>query len=103
MEDRHIIHAAGEWPIEGGALKDSAYLGVYDGHGGRDMVDFLEHSLSRHLAQELLLEDETISTQKRLERAFLVTDIHAQHAGISSSGATVACCIIKVRTRMDKT
>ena len=32
MEDRCVIHAAGEW---GAPDKDMAYFGVYDGHGGK--------------------------------------------------------------------
>jgi serine/threonine protein phosphatase PrpC len=96
MEDISIIHAAGEWPIPGKALENTAYLAVYDGHGGRDMVDFLEHSMSHHLAHELLVDDDTLPVQTRLERAFLLTDIHAQQSGISSSGSTVACCTVEV-------
>lgn len=95
MEDVHIIHPAGQWPVSGTTLNDKAYLAVYDGHGGRDMVDFLEHALSHHLAQELLI-DESVPLSTRLERAFLVTDIHALRSGITSSGATVACCVIQV-------
>lgn len=100
MEDRHVLHAAGDWPLAGSALDDLAYLAVYDGHGGRDMVDFLEHSLSHHLANELLSGGTAgaggVKLATRLERAFLLTDIHALQAGISSSGATVACCLVEV-------
>ncbi|GKZ01218.1 hypothetical protein MPSEU_001073100 [Mayamaea pseudoterrestris] len=95
MEDIHVIHAAGDWPLSGKALNDKAYLAVYDGHGGRDMVDFLEHSLSRHLAHEILDDDETVELSTRLERAFLITDIHALKSGVTNSGATVACCVIQ--------
>lgn len=91
------------------------------------MVDFLQHSMHYHVAQELaaLAASETHvnnsnhSTatannekndhqrssnatasvmQTGLERAFLMADIHAKQAGIKSSGATVAVCLIKVRT-----
>ena len=62
---------------------------------GRDMVDYLEHGLSYHVAQELSAPDDaTIAT--RLERAFLMADIHSRQLGITISGATVAICLVKV-------
>jgi hypothetical protein len=33
MEDRCVLHRAGEWPFPCEALKDFAMLAVYDGHG----------------------------------------------------------------------
>lgn len=62
---------------------------------GREIVNFLEHGLSFHVAQEMAIEDES-DIQTRLQRAFLITDIHARHAGVLTSGATVAACLIKV-------
>lgn len=94
MEDRCVIHGAGKWGAPDG---DLAYFGIYDGHGGRDMVDFLEHGLSYHIAQELSVVDDTINMETRLVRAFLMADIHATKAGVKSSGATVAICLLKVR------
>jgi serine/threonine protein phosphatase PrpC len=79
------------------------------------MVDFLKFALHHHVAAEInhLEEKQNASgcdnsgsnnssgsstdLALALERAFLITDIHAKHVGISSSGATVAMCLIKVR------
>jgi serine/threonine protein phosphatase PrpC len=81
------------------------------------MVDFLKFALHHHVAAEInhLEEKQNASSgcgdnnssssssgssadlALALERAFLITDIHAKHVGISSSGATVAMCLIKVR------
>jgi len=72
-----------------------AYLGVYDGHGGRDMVEYLEDGLQWHVAQELLCAGPE-SIAARLERAFLMADIHSKQLGVSVSGATVAMCLVKV-------
>jgi len=58
------------------------------------MVDFLEHSLSFHVAQEL--KEETVKIETRLVRAFLMTDVHSRGANIMSSGATVAICLVRV-------
>jgi protein phosphatase len=40
MEDCSVYHPPGTWESPDG---DIAYLGVYDGHGGRDMVEYLEN------------------------------------------------------------
>jgi hypothetical protein len=66
------------------------------------MVDFLQHGLSYHVAQELnnsarSSSSEAVSVPECLERAFLMADIHAKHAGVILSGATVSVCLIQVR------
>jgi serine/threonine protein phosphatase PrpC len=89
-EDVHVTLAPGTWSAPD---PDMAYLAVYDGHGGRDMVDFLEHGLNWHVARELHAPDDS-DMKTRLERAFLMCDIHARQAGIMSSGATAAICLV---------
>jgi hypothetical protein len=64
---------------------------------GRDMVEFLEQGMSFHIAQELAAPDDDADIRKRLERAFIMADIHSRHAGVTMSGATVAVCLLKVR------
>jgi hypothetical protein len=64
---------------------------------GRDMVDFLHHGLSFHLAREFNYKDDDADIKVRIERAFLMTDIHARKIGVMSSGSTVALCLIKVQ------
>ena len=88
------------------------------------MVDFLEHAMPFHVAQEL--ENETdrgkdevdtsspasadasaetndatsshaVSMETCMERAFLMADLHGRQCGIMASGATVAICLVKVR------
>jgi hypothetical protein len=58
------------------------------------MVDFLEHGLAHHVAQEL--QHEGVDMTTCLTRAFLTADIHAKMLGIEYSGATVAICLIRV-------
>ena len=41
--------------------------GVYDGHGGRQIVDFLEETLEKIIYQELTVEDDA-SVQEKLTR-----------------------------------
>lgn len=63
---------------------------------GRDMVEYLEHGLSYHVAQELKCQDDA-SMATRLERAFLMADIHSRQMGVTMSGSTVAICLVQVR------
>lgn len=77
------------------------YIGVYDGHGGREMVDFLRHGLSHHVAEEWFDGDDAVPRPLRLERAFLMADLHARHLGVSTSGAAVAVCLIEKENNND--
>lgn len=61
------------------------------------MVEYLEHGLCYHVAQELRCDDDA-TILERLERAFLMADIHSKQLGVSTSGSTVAICLIKVRS-----
>jgi serine/threonine protein phosphatase PrpC len=92
MEDVHVVLPAGSW--DNG---DMTYLAIYDGHGGRDMVDFLQQALHHNVAIEL--KDETVPVATRIERALLVTDIQAHKFGIRASGSTVAMCLVHHETQ----
>lgn len=83
MEDIHVIDRVGDYQ----------FIGVYDGHGGRQMVEFLQPALLYHLRHEL--QDTSVHMHIRLERAFLLCDIHAKCMGICYSGATVTVCLIR--------
>ena len=49
MEDVHVTCPPGSW----GAPDDGAtFLGVYDGHGGRLIADYLEDNLAQNIAKE---------------------------------------------------
>ena len=93
MEDCHVVCAPGTWRAPDPGL---AFLGIYDGHGGREMVEYLETFLSFHVAAELRHSDDA-DMATRLERAFLMADIHATQCGVSTSGSTVITCLLKVR------
>mmetsp|Transcript_5015 Transcript_5015/g.5841 ORF Transcript_5015/g.5841 Transcript_5015/m.5841 type:complete len:159 (+) Transcript_5015:104-580(+) len=95
MEDCHVTHSPGTWACNDAEM---TYLAVCDGHGGRDIVEFLEHTLAENIAQELN-EDDDASIHTRLERAFLITDIQSHMMAIDTSGATVALCLVKKNPR----
>lgn len=142
MEDAHVVQGPGSWD----SPNDKAtFIGVYDGHGGRNIVDYLEDHLHSNVANEWCyaakesrlkqaemgddrklkrrrlandqtnldpasgkenvatveknqseydIEEEARYIRLSLERAFLLTDIQSRMAGLSTSGATVVCCII---------
>mmetsp|Transcript_92538 Transcript_92538/g.188396 ORF Transcript_92538/g.188396 Transcript_92538/m.188396 type:complete len:386 (-) Transcript_92538:2127-3284(-) len=110
FEDCSIYAPSGTWnsPDE-----NMAFLAIADGHGGRDIVEFLEDALLYHVSEELQTEQQTddpsigndvnddiqtITTNDsipdRLERAFLMVDIHSKARGLTNSGATVALCLV---------
>eukprot|EP00804_Cyclotella_cryptica_P003889 CCRYP_015747-RA/>CCRYP_015747-RA protein AED:0.30 eAED:0.30 QI:0/-1/0/1/-1/1/1/0/362 len=130
MEDVHEFHGPATWNCPD---DNAVFIGVYDGHGGRSIVDYLEDHLASNVATEWCVlcretrgdgsdgdgrrkkrrlqddggssvedgvenEKENDSDGKiirtSLERAFLLTDIQSRMAGLHTSGATVACCIV---------
>jgi serine/threonine protein phosphatase PrpC len=51
MEDCHrVIPALGD-------DENLSYFAVYDGHGGRQIVDFLDETLEQNISKELKLDD----------------------------------------------
>ena len=58
MEDIHRIV-----PSLGGD-ENLSYFGVYDGHGGRQIADFLEETLENNIYQELRHHDDATIPQR---------------------------------------
>ena len=81
-----------------------SYFGVYDGHGGRGIVDFIEKRLEQSLATELnkvfSANDNSNSTVSdaailsSIEKAFLLTDMASANSGIRTSGSTVVSVLL---------
>ncbi|KAL7535560.1 hypothetical protein ACHAXR_006568 [Thalassiosira sp. AJA248-18] len=135
MEDVHVVSGPGSWSAPN---ERATFLGVYDGHGGRLIADYLEDHLAENVAKEWSYSENeerkkeqsmndgqkqqskkrrihgahgagranthTQSTQSKsregeviqtaLERAFLITDVQSRMDGITTSGATVVCCVV---------
>jgi serine/threonine protein phosphatase PrpC len=53
MEDVHRV-----LPVLADDLQQYSYFGVYDGHGGRQIVDFLEEALEKNIMNELRMQDD---------------------------------------------
>lgn len=79
---------------------DFAYFAVYDGHGGRQIVDFLEPILESNIALELVQEDDA-SILERLARSFLITDMQSRKLNITTSGATAVSVLLKTHTNSE--
>ena len=89
MEDCHRV-----LPVLSPDLPQYSYFGVYDGHGGRQIVDFLEESLENNIVIELKLPDEA-SVEERLGRAFGITDMQSRKMDIVASGATAVSVLLE--------
>jgi len=85
MEDSHvIIDNFGENAKQG-------YFAIYDGHGGRGAVDFVEKNLHLNLLSELPKNDDV---QVAFSNAFSLTDKQLGENKIEFSGACVVSALI---------
>ena len=71
-----------------------SYFGVYDGHCGRQLVDFLEEALENNIVTEFNIADDASITE-RLTRSFLITDMQSRKLNITTSGATAISALLK--------
>ncbi|CEL95824.1 unnamed protein product [Vitrella brassicaformis CCMP3155] len=81
-----------------GGRKKSAFIGMYDGHGGREAVEFV----TTHLHDKVLEELRKPAAEPRaaLISAFIATDDNMLQdagvsAGVKSSGATACVCLVQ--------
>lgn len=79
-----------------GGSKRSAFFAVYDGHGGRPVVDFVTRELHENLHKELR---RTGSPADALLQAFRLTDEDMLRRSITSSGCTACCCLLQDEAR----
>eukprot|EP00605_Chrysophyceae_sp_TOSAG23-4_P002884 GSChrysophyteH1.ASY1.ANO1.3179.1 assembled CDS len=77
-----------------------SYFGVYDGHGGRQIADFLEETLESNISVELQQPDDA-SILERLQRAYLITDMQSRRLNIVTSGATAVSALLRTEHRAD--
>eukprot|EP00933_Yihiella_yeosuensis_P035160 TRINITY_DN28636_c0_g1_i1.p1 TRINITY_DN28636_c0_g1~~TRINITY_DN28636_c0_g1_i1.p1 ORF type:complete len:281 (+),score=52.10 TRINITY_DN28636_c0_g1_i1:78-920(+) len=75
-----------------GGCKTSAFFAVYDGHGGRQVVDFVTRELHEKVLQEMR---KTESAPDALLQAFQKTDEEMVRRNIMQSGCTACCCLLQ--------
>lgn len=87
MEDGWVfIDCYGEHP-------SSCYFAIYDGHGGRQCVEYVQEHLHKNLLLEL--EKAPSNVPEAMMQAFELTDDNMQCSGISSSGCTACSCLLR--------
>jgi len=75
-----------------GGRASSAFIAVYDGHGGRFVVDYVTANLHQNALKEL---QKTRSAPDALLQAFQQTDEDMVKKGIMSSGCTACVCLLQ--------
>lgn len=97
MEDEHRVIDSYFLPNQ----PESGYFAVYDGHGGRGVVDYLKTNLERTIREELSLENDQRSVEECLTSAFLISDIETSRENLLLSGSTAATCLV-VKEKNDR-
>jgi len=87
MEDAYILKD--QFPMAGGGL-----FCVFDGHGGREVVDFVEDNFAKILLDELTF-DKKRSVEDCLTSAYIITDIKSREAKLMQSGCTSITCYLQ--------
>eukprot|EP00928_Gymnodinium_smaydae_P075786 TRINITY_DN58799_c0_g1_i1.p1 TRINITY_DN58799_c0_g1~~TRINITY_DN58799_c0_g1_i1.p1 ORF type:complete len:281 (+),score=64.92 TRINITY_DN58799_c0_g1_i1:127-969(+) len=75
-----------------GGRPNCAYFAVYDGHGGRQVVDFVTRELHENVLREMR---KTASVPDALLQAFQATDEDMVRRNILSSGCTACVCLLQ--------
>jgi len=89
MEDAHVA-------LDGfGGVEDQGLFCVFDGHGGRGVVDYLASRFHENLLVELNHEPGSRSIEECLTSSYLVTDVESSRKGLSVSGSTAVTCLIR--------
>lgn len=74
-----------------GGDRTSAFFAIYDGHGGRLVVDFVTRELHENVLSEMRKMD---SVPDALMQAFGLTDEDMVRRNITSSGCTACVCVL---------
>ena len=72
----------------------TGFFGIYDGHGGRNVAEFIRLHLHVNVEKELRIKGER-SVEECLKAAFSVTDMEASLTGEQASGSTAAVCVVR--------
>lgn len=75
-----------------GGKPRSAFFAVYDGHGGRQVVDFVTRELHENVLKELR---KTNAVPDALVQAFQATDEDMVRRNIMQSGCTACVCLLQ--------
>lgn len=76
-----------------GNRRNSAFFAIYDGHGGRQCVDYVTQNFHEALLAEL--QKTPLTVPDAMIRAFKETDRSMLASGINTSGCTACCCLLQ--------
>jgi len=74
---------------------DQGFFAVFDGHGGRGVVDFVKKSLERNLRMELAHNGGSRSVEECMVSAYLISDIETSKENLIVSGSTAVTCLVR--------
>jgi serine/threonine protein phosphatase PrpC len=77
-----------------GGDEGTGYFGIYDGHGGRNVAEFLRLHLHVNVEKELRAKGDR-SVEECLKAAFLTTDMLCNATGEQASGSTAVVCVVR--------
>lgn len=77
-----------------GGDASTGYFSVYDGHGGRNVAEYLRLHLHVNIEKELRSKGDR-SVEECMKAAFLITDAECSTTGEQASGSTAAVCIVR--------
>lgn len=76
-------------------MRAMSLFGLFDGHGGRDVVDFVSASFPRNLATIMAREQKPqLTVQQQVSAAYLLTDAQSAQRGHMSSGSTAVTALL---------
>jgi serine/threonine protein phosphatase PrpC len=88
MEDACVV-------VDGfGGDAGTGYFGVYDGHGGRNVAEYLRLNLHNNVEKELRAKGDR-SVEECLKAAFIATDMECSQTGEQASGSTSVVCMVR--------
>jgi hypothetical protein len=74
-------------------------LGVYDGHGGRDVSCYISHQIPRLFLKQMRIRDNYVAT--RLERIYRILDYRiAENSKWSHTGSTAVTAVFDKKTNV---
>ena len=79
-------------------LSNFRHFLLMEGHGGRQIADFLEKNLEKTIAEEIQRktpkDEDDATIAERLARAFLITDMQSRQLERNTSGATAVTVLL---------
>lgn len=75
--------------------KHEGYFAVYDGHGGRDAVDYVQYTLHQYFEQEL---NKNLPVKDAYVKAYKRTDMDLSEKNILYNGTTSITCYVRLET-----